>query len=271
MLRRSGFTLVELLVVIAIMAVLAGILFPVFIGIRKKAWQAACASNLRQIGGALQMYEQDYDETTPNQVYDRSLAVNGLGQTHYQGRPVYAGWSGTPAHQLDPYLKVSRVWICPAKRLGGDDPSLTGALSYVFNYLGVFSDDSTDTVVNGVRVGGGRALASIQSPAHTVAVADGGAAISAPTRTESGVCGWWLDSWWRQNSFPNVAADGGSNCRFQTQRGKHGETANVLFADGHVESLRPSRLLWGENFLGQDGDGPDSPVASPEMDGEEAR
>ena len=59
---ERGFTLIELLVVIAIIAILAAILFPVFAQAREKARQTACVSNLKQIGNALAMYTQDYDE-----------------------------------------------------------------------------------------------------------------------------------------------------------------------------------------------------------------
>src|SRR5213592_1557878 len=64
-LKKQGFTLIELLVVIAIIAILAAILFPVFAQAREKARQAACTSNLKQLGNAFGMYTQDYDETTP--------------------------------------------------------------------------------------------------------------------------------------------------------------------------------------------------------------
>jgi prepilin-type N-terminal cleavage/methylation domain-containing protein/prepilin-type processing-associated H-X9-DG protein len=57
---KRAFTLVELLVVIAIIAILIAILLPVVIGARRKAMEVACASNLRQLGGAMTMYTQEH-------------------------------------------------------------------------------------------------------------------------------------------------------------------------------------------------------------------
>ena len=62
---KKGFTLIELLVVIAIIAILAAILFPVFAAAREKARQTSCLSNLKQIGTALQLYIDDFDQVFP--------------------------------------------------------------------------------------------------------------------------------------------------------------------------------------------------------------
>src|SRR5688500_15352660 len=64
--RARGFTLIELLVVIAIIAILAGLLFPVFARAKAQAKQTTCISNLKQIGGSLAMYMTDHDGVFPH-------------------------------------------------------------------------------------------------------------------------------------------------------------------------------------------------------------
>jgi prepilin-type N-terminal cleavage/methylation domain-containing protein/prepilin-type processing-associated H-X9-DG protein len=107
--RKKGFTLIELLVVVAIIAIIAAILFPVFAKAREKARQTVCLSNMRQIGTAMMMYCQDYDDCFP--LVMRDDTVN------------YSDW----CNDLYPYIKSLEIFHCPSSSLPWSHPAAVGA------------------------------------------------------------------------------------------------------------------------------------------------
>ena len=62
----GAFTLIELLTVIAIIAILATLLMTTLSSVKRKAREAVCTSNLRQIGIALHLYLEDFGKRPAN-------------------------------------------------------------------------------------------------------------------------------------------------------------------------------------------------------------
>lgn len=105
---KKAFTLIELLVVIAIIAILAAILFPVFAQAKLAAKKTGDLSNCKQIGVAMQIYLNDFDDTYMRAYYD---APDGISTVH---------WSYT----LQPYVKNAGVFVSPGSPNGGWAPDL---------------------------------------------------------------------------------------------------------------------------------------------------
>jgi prepilin-type N-terminal cleavage/methylation domain-containing protein/prepilin-type processing-associated H-X9-DG protein len=135
---KKGFTLIELLVVIAIISMLASILFPVFGKAREKARQGVCMSNLKQLGHAVMLYLQDYDEIFP------SHSASG-----------YGSWHTTLNNN---YIKNANVFSCPSDADFKWDTSMS--YGYNYNYL----SQGTNWI----------SLTQIAKPSETILIADAG-------------------------------------------------------------------------------------------------
>jgi len=115
---RRGFTLIELLVVIAIIAILAAILFPVFARAREKARQTACLSNIKQLGLAVMMYAQDYDERLPRHCQQPASGAN------------YTWCKAT-----EPYTKNAQIFQCPNMATWRNEANMCGGYTYNLSRL----------------------------------------------------------------------------------------------------------------------------------------
>jgi prepilin-type N-terminal cleavage/methylation domain-containing protein/prepilin-type processing-associated H-X9-DG protein len=120
--KRLAFTLIELLVVIAIIAILASLLLPALARAKEKAHQARCLSNLRQIGLAFTMYQDDHQDRLPDR-RDLKLSLPG-GYRPWDAWPPSDPRSGWAAIALQAYLPGFEIWSCPA----GTTPPLRDAV-----------------------------------------------------------------------------------------------------------------------------------------------
>jgi prepilin-type N-terminal cleavage/methylation domain-containing protein/prepilin-type processing-associated H-X9-DG protein len=220
--RRRGFTLIELLVVIAIIAILAAILFPVFARAREAARATACKSNLKQVGTALAMYVQDYDEQMPfNYHY-----LTGGGQLWW--------WED----DVQPYVKNWNAFQCPSRapHLGYNYQRPVGAPNpLVSDYKAPAISNWPTAPWAGQRsamiscgTGGGcapAAMATIEDVSGTILIVD----------SNQGEI-------WNYQTVDACLAAGGSGCANPSYNDKrHSEGFNAAFVDGHVKFMKASK------------------------------
>ncbi len=210
-----AFTLIELLVVVAIISILAAILFPVFAKVRENARRAVCASNLKQLGLAWQMYAGDFDEMAcPSYI--------GYDAWDFNCPPAHACAVGL----ISVYTTDSAIHGCP------DNPFPVGGSNRPYNGYGY----------NATYIGGDLGtihgnypachLAQIVFPAQTAVFADAGyfQGVSQP------------ENFLRAPSETSIYLNAG-NVDF-----RHSATANACYADGHVKAVRDNSPYKPQNL-----------------------
>ena len=229
--KHQAFTLIELLVVIAIIAILAAILFPVFAQAKAAAKTSVCLSNMKQLGLAVLMYDNDFDDVVPESV-DQDA---NMSSTPYS----YLLWT----HRVYPYVKNAGIWKCPSNQFGTycypygpgatysgvSDPGLS-EYADVPQFIDVYAANMQimvpwwAPVYNGIAV---PVSTSIAEPANKILISE------TILATET-AAPWSAYSDWYESTFLG-----------------HNKRENFAFADGHAHSytldgtMNANVNMWG--------------------------
>lgn len=224
--RRKNFTLIELLVVVAVIAILAALLLPTLYQARRKAFQASCMGNLKQVGYLFQTYGDAYENWQPKayicecgrywsnllwvtQVLNKPLEGNYgpcyLGHPNLYDPIDYSvdgcrGEKGTPFH-------------CPGQTTGsGGSKDKPFAISYSMNSYG----------------GTQRKLTWFKHPTRSMAVMEAGT----------------IEVMRLEDIVDNVYGNGGRPGSFLARNGGvHNKGSNILWVDGHVGYATYERIV----------------------------
>lgn len=229
---RSGFTLIELLVVIAIIAILAAMLLPALAKAKKKAQQTQCLNNLKQMGLAIHMYANDFNDHLP----DPNWASGG------DPAASAPGWLYKPISQKPPpvalnpiltyekgelwdYLKNINLYWCPVDASTTNQPYAVGSGS-TFSQR---ADQLSTYVMNGAACG-----FTGRSPAYKLSEI-----------RQLGVIMWEPNDRKTDGSYNTGAYNDGAN-RPDLDEGigtLHNPGSVVLYLDGHANFVKRVTIL----------------------------
>ena len=251
--KSSAFTLIELLVVIAIIAILAAILFPVFAQAKLAAKKAVSISNQKQLGLAVLMYANDYDDNLVKSYYGFPAAP-ACKWSLVSGSQQYYDWR----YAIQPYTKNGGILQDPTNPFAQNtynQPALTGvpAAQEVYFSENYASNDAVIGFANGpcgsaqYCPSGQQTLDSLPDPADTI--------VFEPNRSRwndlkfdfismsdsGGQPSWCLNTY----NFITGNANSGRICPAATQGpiNSVNNTAAFVWADGHAKSMNVMATL----------------------------
>jgi prepilin-type N-terminal cleavage/methylation domain-containing protein len=272
---HRAFTLIELLVVIAIIAILAAILFPVFAQAKVSAKKAADLSNIKQIGTATVMYQNDYDDHWEFAITFPPSAATTYGDVYK--------WSSTLV--LGPYIKNTALFLSPldspykvdlvtwsyeiptAPRIAEPISYMTNSLSTdelgansiyfpagVTDYRGPIAPGSYwDGDSNRVPMTPSVASTEPTNPASLIVYTNGaveltnwwGCVNSENTETTMGCTGDGFFFGWDASNLASGTSFGAPDVNMAKAWRKGTGQSNFSFADTHAKSLQPGATMLG--------------------------
>jgi prepilin-type N-terminal cleavage/methylation domain-containing protein/prepilin-type processing-associated H-X9-DG protein len=231
-LRTPGFTLIELLVVIAIIAILAALLLPTLSRAKKASQNAACKSNMRQMGLALAMYSHDFNafpyalDWTSRQFWYDAMADNYASNRALLGCPSFQG---------NRNVDEAVTWFGNFFFFYNDAPAgrPQNGVSYGYNGYGLRSSgnayfDNEEVLGLGPSlplIGGIKAVPPSRIKSSSSMIAMGDSMYMPVVKSET---------------FSYLLALGDGS-RFSPNR--HNGGSNMAFVDGHAENVLITKLV----------------------------
>jgi len=256
---KKAFTLIELLVVIAIIAILAAILFPVFAQAKEAAKKAADLSNLKQIGLASMMYLDSSDDQFSRGGYPAVVTnPDGYWITWRELHDPYIknGRQGNATAGPTSFQSVGGIWRSPAEPSNGRRGY--GAHNAIFPlatykwWQGSQYDERPWGNYSSIP---SRSQTAIERLSSTLIMTTQGV---APNWNNSGANvlegDWWFhggSQWPPKFTGPESGAKydndqnySATNPAAMMPRYRYSQSANVVFADGHVKNVKKGTLNW---------------------------
>jgi prepilin-type N-terminal cleavage/methylation domain-containing protein/prepilin-type processing-associated H-X9-DG protein len=233
---RRAFTLIELLVVIAIIAILAALLLPVLNSAKRKAAQAACINNQKQLAVGLKLYVEDNGNTFPG-IASRMYGYHPEDWIYWRtNAAVYPSFAKSPIVGSVPGMQQPSL-RCPLDNNDNDRiyhfsyPDGDGPYLFSYSLTGYGLDGGGNnvglsTVVDsssGTTVGYRFKEATVKNPSAKIMLAE-----------EPGTLGRWDSP--EQNG---LIQDGRWVPDEDTLTIRHGGKADVAFTDAHVQAVTP--------------------------------
>ena len=219
--KLYSFTLIELLVVIAIIAILAAMLLPALSAARERARSSSCTANLKQCGLSTLMYSDSNDNWT-----------FCAGPENASDAPYQASRWGKFIIDLG-YLQDHKVLYCPSMNNVSKSPDKDTSRRFTYGFR--LKNSSTLYFNLGMNFGWrlGKLTAAVvirpeSDPSAFMMIGDTIRTAGTPSFQDQ-MC--VMDS----GATTSMPWRGGVHVR-------HGNTANITFADGHCESRNGEEL-----------------------------